>query len=99
MPVDKTTQQLLRKQNGRCPLCQGYLLHADHQPQAPDEWEQWVRTIRKAITKNYLMTYRVDGISEDKQFRLTHTQCLRRLEPSKAQTTAFLPVHNSNGLA
>jgi RNA-directed DNA polymerase len=99
MPVDKTTQQLLRKQNGRCPLCQGFLLHADHQPQTPDEWEQWVRTIRKAITKNYLMTHRVDGMSDDKRFRLTHTQCLRRLELSRAQTTAFLPVRNSNGLA
>ncbi|MFI5898548.1 group II intron reverse transcriptase/maturase [Actinoplanes sp. NPDC051513] len=80
MPVDKTTLHLLRIQNGRCPLCKGFLLHADHQPQTPDEWEQWVRTIRKAITKNYLMTYRVDGMSDDKRSRLTHTQCLRRLE-------------------
>ena len=99
LPVDKTTQQLLRKQDGRCPLCQGFLLYADHQPQTPDEWEQWVRTTRKAITKNHLMTYRVDGMSDDKRLRLTHTQCLRRLEPPKAQTTAFLPVRNSSGLA
>jgi len=30
MPVDKTTLHLLRKQNGRCPLCKGFLLHAEH---------------------------------------------------------------------
>jgi RNA-directed DNA polymerase len=99
MPVDKTTLHLLRKQNGRCPLCKGFLLHADHPPQTPNEWEQWMRTTRKAITKNYLTTYRVDGTSDDKLFRLTHEECLRRLKAAEGATTAFLPVRNSIGLA
>ena len=28
-------------QHGRCPLCGDLLLHADHEPQSPHEWEQW----------------------------------------------------------
>ncbi|MDX6654874.1 MAG: RNA-directed polymerase [Solirubrobacterales bacterium] len=99
MPVDKTTLHLLRKQNGRCPLCKGFLLHGDHPPQTPNEWEQWMRTTRKAITKNYLTTYRVDGTSDDKLFRLTHEECLRRLKAAEGATTAFLPFRNSIGLA
>lgn len=91
MPVDKATLHLLRKQNGRCPLCKGFLLHADHPPQTPDEWERWVRTTRKAVTKNYLMTYRVDGTSGDKLFRLTHADCLRRSKPPKTQRPHFCP--------
>ena len=39
-PVGATTLRLLRVQHGRCPLCQGLLLHADRQPQSPREWER-----------------------------------------------------------
>ena len=35
LPVDPATWHLLRRQRGRCPLCRGPLLHADHQPQGP----------------------------------------------------------------
>ena len=35
LPVDPATWHLLRRQRGRCPLCRGLLLHADHQPQEP----------------------------------------------------------------
>ena len=31
------------------PALRGLLLHADHEPQHPDEWEQWITVIRKAI--------------------------------------------------
>ena len=33
------TWHLLRRQRGRCPLCRGLLLHADRQPQSPEEWQ------------------------------------------------------------
>src|SRR4029077_14523633 len=41
--LDPSTLSLLRRQNGRCPLCGDLLLHADREPQSPHEWEQWYR--------------------------------------------------------
>lgn len=38
----RTTSLLLRQQE-RCPGCGTLLLHADHGPQSPHEWEQWTR--------------------------------------------------------
>ena len=34
LPVDTTTQRLLRAKQGRCPICRDLLLHADHEPRA-----------------------------------------------------------------
>jgi hypothetical protein len=39
-PLGKTTLRLLQEQRGRCPLCLGLLLYADHEAQSPKEWEQ-----------------------------------------------------------
>ena len=52
LPVDPATWHLLRRQRGRCPLCWGLLLHADRQPQSPEEWQQWHTVTRKAIRKH-----------------------------------------------
>ena len=41
-PLDRARLRLLQRQRGRCPLCGGLLLHADQEPQHPDEWEQWI---------------------------------------------------------
>ena len=38
----------------------GLLLHADHPPQSPHEWEQWLAATRKAVRKSYLAV-REDG--------------------------------------
>ena len=51
-PLGTATLRLLRAQHGRCPLCRGLLLHADHEPQTPREWEQWLTATRKAIRKH-----------------------------------------------
>src|SRR6266403_1911700 len=48
-PLDKARLRLIQAQHGRCPLCRGLLLHADHEPQTPQEWEQWVKVTRTAI--------------------------------------------------
>jgi hypothetical protein len=32
-PLDRSRLRLLQAQHGRCPLCRGLLLHADHEPQ------------------------------------------------------------------
>ena len=96
LPVDKATLHLLQKQHGRCPLCRGLLLHADHQPQTPNEWEQWLRTTRKAITKHHIV-YRNDGTPDDLRLRLTHAHCLRRLQAAEDRQAALLPVREPEG--
>ena len=45
-PVDSTGLRLLQAQHGRCPLCAELLLHADHPPQTPREWERWLVATR-----------------------------------------------------
>ena len=47
-PLDPPRLRLLQRQRGRCPLCGQLLLHADQEPQHPDEWEQWIKAVRKA---------------------------------------------------
>ena len=39
-PLDNGTLRLIQAQQGRCPLCADYLLHADREPASPREWEQ-----------------------------------------------------------
>jgi hypothetical protein len=36
--LGRHTLSLLKAQQGRCPLCRGLLLYADHEPQDPQEW-------------------------------------------------------------
>jgi hypothetical protein len=50
-PLGRRTLRLLHKQGGRCPHCRDFLLHADHQPRTPEQWEQWIRTTRQAMRK------------------------------------------------
>jgi RNA-directed DNA polymerase len=37
LPLDKATLRLLQGQHGYCPLCQELLLHADREPQSPQD--------------------------------------------------------------
>ena len=76
-PLGTTRLRLLRKQHGRCPVCAGLLLHADHAPRSPEEWQQWVAAIRKAITVNAI-TITDDSGSNEKEQRLVHEHCRRR---------------------
>jgi RNA-directed DNA polymerase len=71
---------LLRAQRGRCPLCQGLLLHDDHEPQDPQEWERWLAVIRKAVRKHSI-TAEVGPDTDETlpTLRLIHTSCLRRI--------------------
>ena len=48
-------------QRGRCPLCGQLLLHAQVEPQHPDEWEQWITATAKAIRHQAII---VDSGSE-----------------------------------
>jgi RNA-directed DNA polymerase len=89
-PIDNTSQWLLEVQAGRCPLCRDWLLPADDQPQSPREWEHWLATTRKTITK---VATRKDGTSDATELRLVHAHC------HHSEGQALLPAHGPVGLA
>jgi RNA-directed DNA polymerase len=71
LPINKTTQRLLKAQDGRCPICRGDLLTTDHRPQSPHEWEQWLTT-----TRNMTMIVAMrDGSTDETEPRLIHANC------------------------
>jgi RNA-directed DNA polymerase len=76
--LDRSVLILLARQKGRCPLCRGLLLHADHEPSSPAEWEQWHRVTRKAITKRYVTAEPGTGTGTPDGTRLVHSHCQRR---------------------
>ena len=75
-PIGRADLRLLKTQDGRCPICKEFLLHADHQPRSPREWEQWLAVTRKATTKQHIIARGQPGIPD--AVRLTHTRCRRR---------------------
>lgn len=78
-PVGTATLRLLRAQNGQCPLCRGMLLHADREPQSPQEWEQWLSATRRALRKRAITAQSDQGAPDEQAtLRLVHTHCLRR---------------------
>jgi RNA-directed DNA polymerase len=81
--LDRSVLILLARQKGRCPLCTGLLLHADHEPSSPTQWEQWHRVTRKAITKQYVTTE--PGTSPPDGTRLVHSHCQRRATGASRQ--------------
>ena len=78
--MDRARWRALRMQHGRCPLCGGLLLHADCEPQTPDEWEQWSTVTRLAIRKHAVTAQTGPSTPYGTPtFRLIHTGCQRRL--------------------
>jgi len=86
--LDPSTLRLLRRQNGRCPLCGDLLLHADREPQSPHEWEQWYRTTRKAITR-HVVTRGRDGPPDGT--RLMHAHCQRQATGARREPAPLHP--------
>jgi RNA-directed DNA polymerase len=85
-PLDQTRLRLLQAQHGRCPVCRCLLLHADHEPQTPHEWEQWVKVTRTAIRRRAITADAGLGTSDEPvAIRLIHTHCARRLDVGRAQ--------------
>ena len=95
-PIGKTSQRLLKAQDGRCPLCGRLLLTADDPPQSPREWEQWLAATRKTITK---VAAREDGTSDETEPRLIHAHCHQRHNANNSKGTALLPAREPPGLA
>lgn len=76
-PLGTDTLRLLHKQDGRCTLCGGLLLHADHEPQSPEEWQRWLTVTRKAIRK-HAITATTGRHTPDKTTPcLVHAHCQR----------------------
>lgn len=73
--VGGRTASLLLRQQGRCPACDTLLLHADRVPQSPQEWEQWTRTLTKAIHKNAVV---LGEAQDDHTTRLIHAHCRKQ---------------------
>ena len=86
-PIDKTSQRLLKAQDGRCPLCGGLLLSAEDLPQSPREWEQWLAATRKTTTK---VAMRQNGTSDESELRLIHAHCQQRHIANGGKGTALL---------
>lgn len=73
-PLDNLSLRLLKTQHGICPRCGQLLLYADHPPQSPQEWEQWVRTTGKALAKRQI-AYQERGASGASTLCLVHARC------------------------
>jgi len=98
LPVDPATWHLLRRQRGRCPLCRGLLLHADHQPQSPEEWQQWHTTTRKAIRTHAIASVTDLGTPDERAaHHLIHAHCRNRI--GNGTSPALLPGPEPSGLA
>jgi len=76
-PLEHATLRLLQAQQGGCPLCQEFLLHADLEPQSPQEWEQWARVTHRATIKRYVVVRQGRGTSDALRQRLIQTRCYR----------------------
>ena len=92
-PLDPPRLRLLQRQRGRCPLCGQHLLHADREPQHPDEWEQWITAVR-AATRHQAITLdaRPGTPGGPAVFSLIHTHCRRRLPDGTGSGPALLQI-------
>jgi RNA-directed DNA polymerase len=97
-PVGTTTLRLLRVQHGRCPICRGLLLHADREPQSPQEWEQWLTVIRTAIRKHAVTVWGAETPDDPSQ-TVSYTPIASTRSPAMATDTALLPASEPSGLA
>jgi RNA-directed DNA polymerase len=77
-PLARSTLDLLRKQDGRCPLCGDLLLLAEREPNSPEEWEQWHRVVRKAMTRSAIGQSYSERVSVLNDTPLVHVSCQRR---------------------
>jgi RNA-directed DNA polymerase len=89
-PIDKTSRWLLKAQDGQCPICREALLPDHDRPQTPHEWERWLATTRKTITK---VVTREAGTPDEHEPRLIHADCRNR------SRLALLPAYEPVGLA
>jgi RNA-directed DNA polymerase len=95
LPIDNTSLRLLAAQDGRCPICGDTLIPVADRPQSPREWEHWLATTRKTITKVAMR----DGTSDAAEPRLTHAHCRNGRHARPGNRPALLPAYQPTGLA
>jgi RNA-directed DNA polymerase len=83
LPINKTTQELIEAQEGRCQICGGTLIAVDDRPQNPREWEKWLANTRHTVN---MIAVREPGTSDDAEPRLVHADC---------RTSRSLALHNA----
>jgi RNA-directed DNA polymerase len=94
LPLGAATLRLLQAQDGRCPLCGDFLLHADHEPQSPHEWEQWLNVTRTAIRKHAITTGAGHSTPDNSTApRLLHASCHRRYHTDTGSRPALPPAN------
>lgn len=79
---------------------EGCCCTADHEPQTPNQWEQWLKVTRTAIRKHAITADAGNG-KPDKPaaLRLIHTYCRRRLTTGTGKMPALLSARGPMGLA
>ncbi len=99
-PLDKRGLRLLEAQHSRCPACGDFLLHADHEPQTPLQWEMWLTGTRKALNRQAL-AMQVTGNGKDvvTYRRLVHAHCLPRHHAQQAAARRVCTAREPPGLA
>jgi RNA-directed DNA polymerase len=99
-PLDNAVLRLSQAQDGRCPICGDYLLHADREPASPREWEQWLTGTRKAITRHNLVSASCcPGTPDDYRVRLVHSSCQPHDSGATTRNGASARLHRPSGLA
>ena len=91
-PLDRTSLGLIKAQHGHCPLCGELMLFADDEPQSPEEWEQWLHVIRKAVRKQAIAAEQRPGTPDETVvLQLVHAHCQRRSNtgPDSGLSTAI----------
>jgi RNA-directed DNA polymerase len=99
-PIDRWGLIQLERQHGRCPLCDQLLLHADHEPQSPHEWEQWITVVRSAIRRQAI-TADQQAVSPNGPHasRLVHTHCARKAARRNERARHPAATRDTSGLA
>jgi RNA-directed DNA polymerase len=94
-PLDGVSLRLLKTQHGRCPLCGGFLLLADLEPQTPEEWERWLQVIYKAVRKQAVTAEERPGMPDGPVgFQLVHAHCQRRRDAGTDGGLSAAPAHS-----
>jgi RNA-directed DNA polymerase len=99
LPLGFAHLRLLQAQHGRCPRCRGLLLHAEHEPQSPHDWQQWLTATRKAIQRHAVTAETGPGTSDDVVApQLLHAHCARR-QHADGNSSALLSAREPPRLA
>jgi RNA-directed DNA polymerase len=92
----KATWRIYQAQEGRCPHCGDWLLHAEDPPRTPHEWEQWLSTSRPTIVRD---VEQQDDTPDEQEPRLIHAHCRTRHTNERRQYPGTLHGHEPTRLA